>query len=82
MATPYEVTGREENSVSFDIACIDPARGSVESDCFQIADWTIAEAVETFCSEYDLEPRQICVEWNCDADDDSETDVENDSDIL
>jgi len=61
----YQVTG-SDRAKSFDICCIDPARGSVESDCFLAAEWTVEDAVETFCSEYGLTHDQIRVEWNMD----------------
>lgn len=46
----------------FRISCSNPAKGSIESCTFDVSEWPVVEAVDEFCSEYDLERSEIEVE--------------------
>ena len=47
---------------SFRVSCTNPAKGSIESCTFDSVEWPVIDAVNEFCSEYDLERSEVEVE--------------------
>ena len=50
------------NKNGFQVVCTNPAKGSIESCWFDQLEWTVIDAVEQFCSDYELELSECRVE--------------------
>jgi len=46
----------------FLVVCVNPAKGSIEKCWFSDADWTHEDAINQFCTEYNLERSEVAIE--------------------
>jgi hypothetical protein len=56
-------------ATGFSVVCTNPAKGSIESCWFDQSDWTVIDAVEQFCSDYELSLSEVRVEPMDDSED-------------
>ena len=50
------------NKKGFQVVCTNPANVSIESCWFDQSEWTVIDAVEQFCSDYEIELSECRVE--------------------
>lgn len=46
----------------FVVACTNPAKGSIEKCWFSDAEWTKEDAIEQYCTDYELHRSEVTVE--------------------
>lgn len=46
----------------FDVCCITPSKGSIESSRFDASEWTEVDAVEQFCTDHQLSVSEVRIE--------------------